>query len=179
MRTNSAVRVSWCLDPSEAPELARFFVDNVTPAYISHSELQGSRARDADHWTPELATIVARDIDERIRQAKGHPGTAENRQPVFTVRSADHLIGMGMASFFFDAAVPYAVLEDIVLASQSRNAGAGKLVLDWVTRQAEAIGCARVFLESGIRNRHAHDFFEREGFEVCSVVMMRTLSPKA
>ncbi len=52
-------------------------------------------------------------------------------------------------------------------------------VLDWITAEAMRFGCARLFLESGVQNHRAHEFFEREGFAICSVVMMKPLTPPA
>jgi hypothetical protein len=33
----------------------------------------------------------------------------------------------------------------------------------------------RLFLESGVLNHRAHEFFERQGFRQASIVMMRDL----
>jgi hypothetical protein len=43
------------------------------------------------------------------------------------------------------------------------------------TMPARSHGIRRLFLESGIANTRAHDFFEREGVHAVSVVMMKSL----
>jgi GNAT superfamily N-acetyltransferase len=59
----------------------------------------------------------------------------------------------------------------------SREHGIGKAIVDWVVREAEVLGCARLFLESGMGNHRAHELFERQGFFTCSIVMMKRLNP--
>ncbi len=44
-----------------------------------------------------------------------------------------------------------------------------------ITNEAVRLGCARLFLESGVKNHHAHELFEHEGFATCSIVMMKPL----
>ena len=173
MTAGSPIEISWCSDANEAPKLGRFFADNITSAYISHSELQGPRARDASHWSPGLLETLTHELEERIRPVRENIATTENIQPVFAARRMGDLIGLGLVSFFPRAPVPYAILEDLVVAMKERNLGIGKQLLDWVMREAKSHGCVRVFLESGVQNHRAHEFFEREGFSVCSVVMMK------
>ena len=66
--TAPSLDVRWCTDPGRAQELAQFFVANITPDYISHSELQGDRALDIGKWQPGLADIVAREIKGRVAE---------------------------------------------------------------------------------------------------------------
>ena len=71
--------------------------------------------------------------------------------------------------------MPFAIVEDLIVAPAMRGHGVGKAVLDWIAVEARAQGIRRLFLESGITNRRAHDFFEREGFRSVSMVMMKSL----
>ena len=48
-------------------------------------------------------------------------------------------------------------------------------MLDRIAAEAQARNIRRLFLESGAHNSRAHNLFERSGFQVCSVVMMRSL----
>ena len=168
--------IAWCFDANEAPMLGHFFADHVTPAYISHSELQGPRALDAEHWQPGLAGIIAREIDERVRDGDAVSATKDTK-PVFAARLAGELVGVGMVSFFPTAQEPYAILEDLVVDQNRRGLGLGKQILDWVTDQARSAGCRNLFLESGVHNHRAHAFFKKEGFSTCSVVMAKPVPP--
>jgi GNAT superfamily N-acetyltransferase len=80
-----------------------------------------------------------------------------------------------LVTFSRAAAVPFCILEDIVIDSQRRAGGYGKQCLDWLYGQCRARGYTRVFLESGIDNHRAHNLFKREGFGAVSVVMMKQL----
>ena len=45
--------------------------------------------------------------------------------------------------------------------------------MNWVELQAAKMKTVDLFLESGITNENAHDFFEKNGFEVVSKVMIK------
>ena len=171
--------VQWSTDPSRAQELAQFFVGNITPDYISHSELQGDRAIDIGEWRPGLADIVAKEIEGRVAEYGGAIETLKLSYPVLEARRDGRLVGIALVSFFRDAPVPYAILEDIAVEEASRDHGFGKAIVDWVVREAEVLGCVRLFLESGMGNHRAHELFERQGFFTCSIVMMKRLNPQS
>lgn len=174
MNPNWKLTVVWCSEVGEAPSLGKFFADNVSPAYISHSELQGARAIDADHWQPGLSEIVADEIRDRVQEAK-MVDSGQDSKPVFVAKISNEVVGLGMVSFFPTAQEPYAILEDIVVDQNKRAFGIGKQLLDWVEDQVRSVGGKHLFLESGLQNHHAHDFFKKEGFLTCSVVMVKPI----
>lgn len=178
MNPKLKLTVNWCSKVSEASALGKFFADNVSPAYISHSELQGTRAIDADHWQPGLPEIVADEIRGRAQEAK-MVDSGHDSKPVFVAKISDEVVGLGMVSFFPTAQEPYAILEDIVVDQNKRAFGIGKQLLDWVEDQARSIGGKQLFLESGLQNHHAYEFFKKEGFSTCSVVMVKPIPPVA
>jgi len=178
--TAPSLDVRWCTDPSRAQELAQFFVANITPDYISHSELQGDRALDIGKWQPGLADIVAREIKGRVAEYRDATiANVATSFPVLEARSDGQLVGIALISFFRDAPVPHSILEDIAVEEANRERGFGKAIVDWVSREAEVLGCARLFLESGVSNHRAHELFERQGFSTCSIVMMKRLNPQS
>ena len=178
--TAPSLDVRWCTDPRRAQELAQFFVANITPDYISHSELQGDRALDIGKWQPGLADIVAREIKGRVAEYRDATiANVATSFPVLEARSDGQLVGIALISFFRDAPVPYSILEDIAVEEANRERGFGKAIVDWVSREAEVLGCARLFLESGVSNHRAHELFERQGFSTCSIVMMKRLNPQS
>lgn len=179
MNATPAIAVAWSTDPAEAAELARFFADNITPEYISHSELQGPRALDIGRWRPGLVDIFRDEIATRVGREKGRIDPAAASYPVLSAREGGRLVGIALVSFFPRAPVPYGIVEDVVIEKDRRADGIGKIILDWITAEAERAGCKRLFLESGGHNDRAHHFFEREGFAQCSIVMMKTLKPPA
>jgi GNAT superfamily N-acetyltransferase len=85
------------------------------------------------------------------------------------------LVGLSFVTFAGSAPVPFAIVEDLIVDPARRNCGLGKAMMDWIVAEALSRDIRRLFLESGLRNKRAHDFFEREGFHPTSVVMMRSL----
>ena len=179
MPKHDLIEIAWCSDPIEAEALASFFAANIKPDYISHSELQGARALDVGRWQPGLPAILRNEIANRIGREQGLVSAAGASHPVLAAHAADRLVGVALVSLFPTAPVPYAIIEDVIVNLADRSLGVGKRIVDWVTREAERIGCARLFLESGISNHRAHEFFHREGFAECSVVMMKPIKPQA
>jgi GNAT superfamily N-acetyltransferase len=166
--------IEWCGDPLLARELARFFARNADPEYISHSELQGRRALSPGEWREELPEILEREIEPRLAQTQqGIPGPVSN--PILVAKDGGTLAGLSFVTFAGSAPVPFAIVEDLIVDGSCRGKGIGTAILDWIAAEAQARNIRRLFLESGAHNSRAHKLFERNGFQVCSVVMMRSL----
>jgi GNAT superfamily N-acetyltransferase len=163
------IRVGWCNDRGEIDRLAKFFADNVTQSYISHSELQFGRAEAPDKWIDGLAAKFRAEIAERV------PCKERAELRVASAHDDDELVGMAYVTFNHAVPIPFIVLEDIVVEGHKRGSGIGQAILDWVFAQARQEGIERAFLESGKDNHDAHHFFERNGFHQVSIVMMADL----
>jgi GNAT superfamily N-acetyltransferase len=164
------IQVDWCNDRSQVDHLAEFFERNVTQSYISHSELQFGRAEAPDKWIDNLVAQFRTEIAERVPCVPG----ATLR--VASAYSGDELVGIAYVTFDASVPIPFLVLEDIVVDQQKRGSGIGQKILDWIFAQARQEGIKRAFLESGKDNHDAHHFFERNGFQQVSVVMMADLA---
>jgi GNAT superfamily N-acetyltransferase len=166
--------IKWCGDPRRARELANFFAENVGPDYISHSELQGARALSPSEWRDELPEILEREIEPRLGTTRqGMPGPTS--QPILVAEDGDGLLGLSFVTFVGTVPIPFGIVEDLIVHPACRSGGVGTAVIDWIVTEAQGRNIRRLFLETGIHNEQAHHFFERNGFRVCSVVMMRLL----
>jgi GNAT superfamily N-acetyltransferase len=166
--------VGWCNDPRRARELAEFFAAHVGTEYVSHSELQGPRALSPDQWRDNLPAILHEEIEPRLAQFEEvDPGPTS--QPILVAESDGAVVGLSFVTFAGEAGVPFAIVEDLIVVPSMRGQGIGKAILDWIAAEARARGIRRLFLESGVQNERAHHFFEQEGFQTVSVVMMRSL----
>ena len=58
----------------------------------------------------------------------------------------------------------YLEMDNVVVASEYRSRGIGKLLTDYVTELARKEGCAAIMLDAYLENEKAHIFYEREGF---------------
>jgi len=166
--------IQWCHDPLRARELAEFFSENIEPEYISHSELQGPRALSPNKWRDGLPEIFLEEINARIAETGKAPPTAVSK-PVLFAEADGRVVAFGLVTFAADAAVPYAIVEDIVVEKSSRGRRTGLDIMNWIADEARSRNIVRLFLESGKNNHRAHHFFEGIGFEQISIVMMKSL----
>lgn len=170
------VSIAWCRDAGRAKTLATLFSNNLTSSYISHSELQGDRAIAPGQWVPDIAKVLQNEIVGRVGNPSD-PAAGAATQLVAGIRAGETDVGVMLVTFSRAAAVPYAVLEDIVMRADMRGNGYGQQALDWLDLECRQRGINRQFLESGIENHHAHELFERDGFKPVSVVMMKDVKP--
>jgi GNAT superfamily N-acetyltransferase len=164
------IKVAWCDQNSNVDQLADFFAEQVTPSYISHSELQLGRARTPHEWAPNLKTIFRNEIAQRLINPN------DPRKRIATAHDGNALVGLVYVTFDLDAPIPFFILEDIVISKARRGSGIGQAMIDWIFSEGRRQGAKRAFLESGKYNHDAHHFFERNGFEQISIVMMAELA---
>jgi GNAT superfamily N-acetyltransferase len=167
--------ISWCNDPRRAQELAEFFSRNVGPEYISHGELQGRRAISPNQWREDIAEILKAEIELRLSRAADSTSRLDG-QSILVAQLNQALVALSFVDFVGTAAVPFGIIQDLVVLSSMRSRGVGKAILDWIVAESRLRKIKRLFLESNANNQRTHLFFEREGFQVCSVVMLRSLN---
>lgn len=161
----------WCSDAGAADAVAALFVAHADPSYISHSELQLGRATDLGTWAADLGDRVRR----LAARAADPRGEAEDGIRLATLSRKGRLVGLAFVAFSGRALVPYATLEDLLIAPEERGRGSGNRFVEWIVAECQSAGMRRLFLESGAGNHRAHDFFAREHFRQISIVMMRDL----
>jgi GNAT superfamily N-acetyltransferase len=162
--------LAWCCDPAVAAPTAALFAAHAEPSYISHSELQFGRAITLDAW--------AKDLQERVRHlaewAVAAPPDAIDGMRLATLTNSGRLEGFAFVRFV-SGPTPYATLEDLLIVPDGRSRRRGARFVAWIVEECRTRGMQRLFLESGVLNQRAHDFFERQGFRQTSIVMMRDL----
>jgi GNAT superfamily N-acetyltransferase len=168
------VEFSWCRSWEEAIRLAKLFATNLTSSYISHAELQGQRALDVTTWSPTIRTVLENDLVSRIDQPLDAVD-GEKTQLLVSGRVGENDVAVFLVSFSRAAAVAYTEIEDMMVAADVRGKGIGHQFMQWIAHESRQRGIRRMFLESGIANDHAHEFFEDLGFQKISVVMMKSL----
>jgi N-acetylglutamate synthase-like GNAT family acetyltransferase len=60
---------------------------------------------------------------------------------------------------------PYAVLENVIVVSENRGSGFGKLLFQYVERFCLSKDCSKIMLLSSIVRKEAHGFFKVMGYE--------------
>jgi GNAT superfamily N-acetyltransferase len=167
------MRISIADRTSDAAALARLFSDNLTPSYISHSELQGPRAVRPGEWTKDIEVVLREEIAERLHEPMDAFPNDKFWRGVIEAREDDELVGIAFVTQSCNANVPFGIVEDVVVAEKLRGQGRGEAILRWIIESLRRRGINRVFLESGITNDSAHHLFEHLGFKTVSIVMMR------
>jgi GNAT superfamily N-acetyltransferase len=169
------MKISIANKSSDAEALAELFSINLTPDYISHSELQGYRALKPGQWANDIHLQFLREIGERLAQPLKTMPAKGNWRGVIEAHGNDKLVGLAFVTISRESAVPFGIIEDIVIDKTHRGAGLGKEMMLWLIDGLRDAGISRVFLESGLGNTGAHHLFEQLGFKQVSIVMMRDL----
>lgn len=159
-------------EAASAAELAGFFATNLSPNYISHSELQGYRASKPDRWAVNIDDVILTELTRRLATRRKNP-----TRFVIEGRRRGRVVAIALLTLTRRSLVPYAILEDLVVDKKARGRGYGKQMVDWISALVRGKGIHRLFLESGKDNRDAHSFFEKIGFKPISVVMMWDMPP--
>ena len=168
-----AITFSWCHDATQEDALCALYLDNISPDYISHSELQGPRADAPGNWRADLPEVIRGEI----RAALSHDWEHGDSTLLAVAQAGERIIGMALVSIDTRqrASKSFAALDDIVLHPDARGSGAGTALVEWVAAELRSHGIARLFLECGAHNLHAQQFFQGRGFQQVSVVMLREL----
>jgi GNAT superfamily N-acetyltransferase len=58
--------------------------------------------------------------------------------------------------------------DDLVTTERERSTGVGHALMQFMEREAVALGCTAFALDSGVQRQEAHKFYFREGMFVVS-----------
>lgn len=152
--------------PEEWEAAARFFAAEIArdDSYVSHGEVQTGLSEDGRHWVADLEARMVEDFLD--------PGP--DRSVALALRDG-RMVGALVALFTRTERVAYLTIEDLVVAPEARSAGVGAALVAFAEEEARARGLTWAFLESGLDNHGAHQFFERKGFRAMSKVFSKPL----
>ena len=143
--------IVWTADDAELQVVGQFLARVIAQdtAYISHGEIQTALSPDGKTWRPDLAQRFAEDMRE----------LGPNRS-VAVMREDKALVGAAIVLWETDEPeAPHAILEDIAVEPVARGGGAGQALVDFIETEAKSRGMKWMFLESGLGNAGAHNFF--------------------
>ena len=66
-------------------------------------------------------------------------------------------------------ALPWALVENMVVTHRYRHRGVGKMLMDFVLKRARNAGCYKTTLSSNKKRRSAHRFYRSVGFESSAI----------
>lgn len=164
----SEVALAWDAAPGTLAEAAAFAARTIAgdEAYISHGEIQTGLSPDGRHWADDVANMFADDFDDL--------GAARD---LLVGRDPEgRIVAIAVLAREETPRRRFAVIEDMALDPALRSMGTGARMLEMIERRVAEWGIDWLFLESGIANRRAHDFFERHGFAATSHVFAKRLA---
>ncbi len=83
---------------------------------------------------------------------------------VFHQKQCVGLSGFWMATKIYSG--KYVELDNVVIDKNYRSQGIGKLLCDWILKEAKKAGCTTAMLDAYTENEAGHKFYLREGFIV-------------
>lgn len=176
----SGLSISWLGDLTRRDEITSLFVKEIRSNYISHGELMGGRADAPGKWAPDIAEIHSQELAQL--DVSGGPFLEPGVRVAIAERDGQIV---GFATVTHDRtqsgkqnAVPFATIEDVVVAGHLQGTGVGSQLISWVEQSLASVGFTRIFLESGVGNEGAHRFFESKGYAVTSLTFMKEIGDK-
>ena len=74
---------------------------------------------------------------------------------------------VGLSGFWISTKIysgKYVELDNVVIDKNYRSQGVGKLLCDWIIREAKRLGCKTAMLDAYVENSSGHKFYYREGY---------------
>lgn len=132
--------------------------------YISHGEIQMGvgigRFEDgqlAAEPAPDAERMWKKYITANISDSKG-------ALVCKAVSTDGSIVGFAVAEIQEDGAEPFGMLCDLLVKDGSRTHGTGTALLEHALAWFRSKGISDIYLESGLNNHAAHEYFRRRGF---------------
>ena len=153
----------------ELPGVASFLARTISadPAYVSHGEIQTGLSIDGKNWVDDLEAKFREDLADLDEDRTVHVAINDGR-----------LAGALIAFWALKGRTSYVVIEDLAVDPACRRLGIGDKLVRHVEEKARDRKVIWSFLESGLNNHGAHDFFVEHGYAAISKVFARRLDPR-
>jgi GNAT superfamily N-acetyltransferase len=135
-------------------------------AYISHGEVLCGRATHDLKW--------ADDILSQMKQEFNYYLLHKEYFSVLEILLCGELIGFTILEV--NAKFKTAIIHDMMVKKDFQGKGAGKETMHKIEEYLKSKNIGMILLESGIRNKNAHEFFEKNGFTQISVEFSKRIN---
>lgn len=145
--------------------LCEMFLKHITahPEYISHGEIQMGVGEGEFKDGVLVARPSARARECWMRYIHGDM-TADDAAVFKAVSTAGDIIGFTVAEIQEDGAEPFGMVCDVLVDESLRCGGVGTALLQTALGWFREMGIKDIYLESGLNNHAAHEYFMRRGF---------------
>ncbi len=156
------------MELADVPAVATLMheIIRLDPSYISHGELQMGIGTAPGVLSEKAEAIIAEELGDQIRGGAGG---------MWVLLEETRLVGFISARVEEQFHNRYGVIADLGIAPCARRKGYGTLLMQAALASFSEGGATQAFLESGVANHSAHEFFARFGFSTCSKVLTVTL----
>ena len=156
----------------DASLLCDAFIDHISShkEYISHGEIQmgvGVGHFEDGAFITDLA-VTARDA--WMKYITGNISDAEGAAVYKAVDADGNLLGFCVTEIMEDGADPFGMICDLLVKEGSRCGGVGTALMENAIAWLHSMGVTEVYLESGLHNHAAHEYFMRRGFRKVSEI---------
>ena len=151
--------------------LCKMFLKHITahPEYISHGEIQMGVGEGEFEDGVLVARPSARAKECWMRYI--HADMTADDAAVFKAVTPDgEIIGFTVAEIQEDGADPFGMVCDVLVDESLRCSGVGTALLQAALGWFKEMGIVDVYLESGLNNHAAHEYFMRRGFAKVSEI---------
>ena len=166
-RIKEKVVNEWMLDLSYINNLVDLFIENVNIEYISYGEVLCGRAISHKEWNTNLKEILETEIKNILSQKTNSKIACSFHQ--------SKIIAFAIVNIEKNSTIPYAFLEDIVVDNNCRKYGIGTELINFIEKELQQQGIHHVYLESGINNTPAHNFFHERKYSTIATVMYKNI----
>lgn len=160
----------------DAALLCDTFIDHITAhkEYISHGEIQMGVG--VGHFEDgEFVTAPAPLAREAwMKYITGNINDSEGAAVYKAVSEDGNLLGFCVAEIMEDGAEPFGMICDLLVKEDCRCGGVGTALMENALEWLRSKGVKDVYLESGMHNHSAHEYFIRRGFRKVSEIYKLT-----
>jgi GNAT superfamily N-acetyltransferase len=137
-------------------------------AYISHGEVLCGRATNDFKWADDILVQMKREFASDL---------SSHDYILFEILRDDEVIGFAIVELYKSEKA--AILDDIMISKNVQGQGVGTETLRLIEAYLRSRDFGILLLESGIQNKSAHEFFEKNGFAPVSVEYAKRLDVTA
>jgi len=168
------MKIAWNSTAAGVAEAVAFFLAHKTDAYVSHGEMQWGRATLDGKWAIGLEEVLKEEFADYTGAPV--PSSADRSAGLAVARDdAGMIVSIAVVAVEEAPGLTFATLEDLIVHRERRGQGIGSEMVEWISNEMKSRGVGAIFLESGLTNHGAHEFFKGEGFSAVSVTMQRKL----
>lgn len=146
--------------------LCRIFLSHISahPEYISHGEMQMGVGQAAFINGEVVASVAPEARAIWLRYIQLHFTDTENGVVYKAVSEDGEILGFCVADVFRDGESPFGMVSDLLVREGCRGGGVGSALLEKALEWLRSKEVAGIYLESGLKNHAAHEYFMRRGF---------------